>query len=131
MEIILDQFHLLGHMFCPHIFVVTNSYCCLFKKRLKKNENIYIFFYTKEVEIGYVLIFSSVKISTYKYCKTNKTLSFVYNRLYAHCVLFFRNVFDRHKKSFLITVIELKPCHCITLKKTLEKNNIMLYNYYC
>ena len=33
--------------------------------------------------------------------------------------------FHRHKKSFLI--IEMKLHHCITLKKTLEKNNITLY----
>ena len=37
-----------------------------------------------------------------------------------HIVLLFRNVFHRHKKSFL--VIEMKLRHCTTLKKTLEKN---------
>ena len=42
------------------------------------------FFYTKEFEIGHVLIFSSVKISTYRYYKTNKTLSFIYHCLRAH-----------------------------------------------
>ena len=42
------------------------------------------FFYIKEFEIGYVLMFSSVKISTYKYYKTNKTVSFIYYRLHAH-----------------------------------------------
>ena len=35
-------------------------------------------------------------------------------------------LFHRHKKSFLI--FEMKLRHCITLKKTLEKNNITLYN---
>ena len=43
-----------------------------------------------------------------------------------HIVLFFRNVFHRHKKSFLITGIELKLCHCISLKKHLRKT-ILLY----
>ena len=42
------------------------------------------FFYEKEFEIGYGLIFSSVKISTYKYYKTNKTLFFIYHCLHAH-----------------------------------------------
>ena len=36
MKIILDQFQLLAHMFCPHVFVVTNSYCCFFKKKRTK-----------------------------------------------------------------------------------------------
>ena len=73
-----------------------------------------IFFYIKEFEIGYVLIFSSVKISTYTYYKTNKTLSFtVYITVYMHIL------FHRRKKSFLI--IEMKLGHCITLQKTLRK----------
>ena len=42
------------------------------------------FFYAKEFEIGYVLIFSSVKISTYRYYKTNKISSFIYHCLHAH-----------------------------------------------
>ena len=32
MEFILDQIRLLVNMFCSHVFVVTNSYCCFFKK---------------------------------------------------------------------------------------------------
>ena len=36
---IFYQFHLLAHMFCPHVFVVTNSHCYFFKKRIQKNEN--------------------------------------------------------------------------------------------
>ena len=36
MEIILDQFQLLLHMFCPHVFVVTNSYCCFFYNENEK-----------------------------------------------------------------------------------------------
>ena len=43
-----------------------------------------------------------------------------------HIVLFFRNVFHCHKKSFLITGIELKLCHLIIKKETLEKT-ILLY----
>ena len=43
-----------------------------------------------------------------------------------HIVLFFRNVFQRHKKSFLITGIELKLFQCTTLKKHLRKA-ILLY----
>ena len=42
------------------------------------------FFYVKEFEIGYILIFSSVKISIYRYYKTNKTFSFIYHCLHAH-----------------------------------------------
>ena len=38
-----------------------------------------------------------------------------------HIVLFFHNVFHRHKKSFLITGIELKLCHCTTLKKNTKE----------
>ena len=53
------------------------------KKDKKTKMNI---FYTKEFEIGYVLIFSSVKISTYRYYKTNKTLSFIYHCLHAHLI---------------------------------------------
>ena len=49
----------------------------IFLRKVKKNENE--FFYIIEFEIGYVLMFSSVKISTYKYYKTNKTLSFIYH----------------------------------------------------
>ena len=48
-----------------------------------------------------------------------------------HIVSFFRNLFHRHKKSFLITGMELKLCHCISLKKAFEKNDITLYNCYC
>ena len=52
---------------------------------LKKHKNENKFFLdAKEFEIDYVLIFSSVKISTYKYYKTNKTLSFIYHCLHAH-----------------------------------------------
>ena len=71
-------------MLCPHIFVVTNSYCCFFQKKDKKTK--INFFYAKEFEIGYVLLFSSVKISTYKYHKINKTLSFISHCLHAHCI---------------------------------------------
>ena len=53
-----------------------------FKKRIKKQKEF--FFYAKEFKTGYVLIFSSVKISTYRYYKTNKTLSFIYHCLHAH-----------------------------------------------
>ena len=70
-----------------------------------------VFFPQKEFEIGYVLIFKSVKISTYRYYKTNKTLSFIYHCLYAHRI-------SPRKKSFLI--IEMKLRHCITLQKNNE-----------
>ena len=86
---------------------------CFFKKN-KKTE--IIFFYIKKFEIGYVLVFSSVKISTYRYYKTNKTLSFVYHYLHAHCI-------SPPQKEF--SIIEM-----ILGKKTLEKNNITLYNCY-
>ena len=69
-------------------------------------------FYIKEFEIGYVLIFSSVKISTYKYYKTNKTLSFIIHRLYSHRFVFCY-VFHRHKKKFLVIEMKLRK-HCIT-----------------
>ena len=70
-------------------------------------------------------MFSSVKISTHKYCKIKKTLFFIlYIILYMHIVLFFHNVFQRHKKSFWI--IKMKLHHCITLKKPLRKT-ISLY----
>ena len=36
MEIILDQFLLFVHMFCPHIFVVTIVILAFFKKGIKK-----------------------------------------------------------------------------------------------
>ena len=65
------------------------------------------FFCAKEFEIGYVLMFSSVKISTYRYYKTNKTLFFIYHYLHAHRI-------HRCKKSFLI--IEKKLSHWITLQ---------------
>ena len=29
-EIILEQLQLLVYMFRPHVFVITNSYCCFF-----------------------------------------------------------------------------------------------------
>ena len=77
-------------------------------------------------------MFSSVKLSTYRYHKTNKTLSFIlpiYHRLYANHFALFSNVFHRHKKNFLITEIKLR--HYITLKKIHEGNIIALYNYYC
>ena len=45
------------------------------------------FFYLKKYEIGYVLIFSSVKISTYRYYETNKTVSFLYHRIHVHRIL--------------------------------------------
>ena len=41
-----------------------------------------------------------------------------------HIVLFYRNVFYRYKKSFLI--IDMIQRHCITLKKHLRKT-ILLY----
>ena len=106
-------------MFCPHVFVVINSSCCFFKKDKNTKMN---FFCIKEFEIGYVLMFSSVKISTYRYHNTNKTLSFIYHRLHAHRI-------SPPQNEFLI--IEIKPRHCIALKKALEKNNITLYNCYC
>ena len=82
------------------------------------------FFYIKEFEIGYVLTLSSVKILTYKYCKTNKTLSFIDHQLYAHSFCFLQYIFYSHKKSFLFIEITL-------FKKTLKKNNITLYSCYC
>ena len=82
MKNILDQFHLLAHTFFLHVFVVANSYCCFVSKRIKKKK--IIFFYAKVFQFGYVLIFSSVKISIYRYYKTNKTLSFIYHCLHAH-----------------------------------------------
>ena len=54
---------------------------------LKKDKKKKEFFYAKEFKIGYVLIFSSVKISTYRYYKTNKTLCFIYHCLHAHRIL--------------------------------------------
>ena len=67
-------------MFCPHIFVVTNSYYCFFKKRIKnKNE----FFLHKGFEIGYVLTFSSVKISIRNTVKPIK-LYLLYVIVYMH-----------------------------------------------
>ena len=101
MKNILDQFHLLVHMFC------------LLKKDKKTKIN---FFYAKEFEIGYVLIFSSVKISTYKYYKTNKTLCFIYHCLRAHRI-------SPPQKKFLI--IEMKLRHCITLQKNTEKTILL------
>ena len=70
-----------------------------------------IFFYIKDFEIGYpILIFSSIRISTYQCRKTNKLyLLYNYHRLYA-LVLFFLNVFHRHKKSFLFIKIEVHRC---------------------
>ena len=50
-----------------------------------------------------------------------KKLYLLYIIIYMHIVLFFRNVFHRQKNSFLITGIELKLCHCTTLKKHLRK----------
>ena len=73
------------------------------------------FFYAKELEIGYVLIFSSVKISDI--IKPTK-LYLLYITLYMHIV------FHRQKKSFL--VIEMKLRLCITLQKNTEKT-ILLY----
>ena len=70
------------------------------------------------LEIGHVLIFSSVKISTYRYYKTNKTLSFVYHCLHAHRI-------SPPQKEFLI--IEMKLRYCITLQKNTEKT-ILLYS---
>ena len=58
-------------------------------------------------------------------------LYLLYIIVYMYIVLFFRNVFHPHKKSFLITGIELKLCHYTSLTKTLEKSNITLCNYYC
>ena len=75
------------------------------------------FFYAKELKIGHVLIFSSVKISTYRYYKTNKTLSFIYHCLRAHRI-------SPPQKEFLI--IDMKLRHCITLRKNTEKT-ILLY----
>ena len=74
------------------------------------------FFYIKESEIGYVLIFSSAKISTYRYYKTNKTLSFIYHCLQAHRI-------SPPQKEFLI--IEMQLRHCITLQKNIEKTILL------
>ena len=54
---------------------------------------------------------------TYKYHKTNKTLSFMYHCLHAHHI-------SPPQKEFLI--IEMKLRHCITLQKNTEKT-ILLY----
>ena len=59
------------------------------------------FFYTKEFEIAYVLTSSNVKISTYKYCKTKKTLSFKYNCLYAHRFVFSQCISPPKKEFFI------------------------------
>ena len=69
-------------MFFPQVFWLLIVIAAFFKKD-KKNE-IKFFFYVKEFEIGYVLIFSSVKLSTYRYYTTNKILSFIYHCLHAH-----------------------------------------------
>ena len=61
---------------------------------------MYIFFFKKEFEIGYVLIISSVKILTYKYCKTNKTLSFLSHWLYAHRFVFSQCISPPQKEFF-------------------------------
>ena len=90
-------------MFCPHVFVVTNSYCCFFLKKIKDETE---FFYIKEFEIGCILMFSSVKTSTYRYYKTKK-LCLLYIIVYMHIVFF------RRKKSFVIIEMKLR----ITLKK--------------
>ena len=67
------------------------------------------FFYAKEFEIGYVLIFSSVKISTYKYHKTNKTLTFIYHYLHAHRI-------SPPLKEFFNNWNETTPLHYFTKK---------------
>ena len=69
-------------------------------------------------------MFSSVKISTYKYCKTNKTLSFIYQRLYAHRFGFWVCI-STPQKEFFNYCNETTPLHNLN-KKTLEKNNITL-----
>ena len=70
-------------------------------------------------------MFSSVKISTY--CNTNKTLSFIYQHLYAHRFVVSLCISSPQKEFF-------NYCNETTLlhyfKKTLEKNNITLYNCY-
>ena len=58
LDLINLQFYLLVHMFCPHVFVATNSYCCFFLKRIKKRKCL---FYIKEFEIGYVLILAVLR----------------------------------------------------------------------
>ena len=63
------------------------------------------FFYAKEFEIGYVLIFISVKYRLTDIIKPTK-LYLLYIIVYMHIV------FHRRKKSFLI--IEMKPRHCVT-----------------
>ena len=57
-------------------------------------------------------MFSSIKIPTYKYYKTNQTLSFIYYRLYASRFVFSQCILPP-QKEFLI--IEMKLRHCITL----------------
>ena len=81
------------------------------------------FFYIKEFETGYVLILSRVKVSTYRYYKTNKILSFIYHCLHAHRI-------SPPQKEFLI--IEMKLRRCITLQKTMRKQYYStVYNCYC
>ena len=65
------------------------------------------FFYPKEFEIGYVLIFSSVKVSTYKYYKTNKTLYFIYHCLHPHRI-------SPPQKEFFNYRNETTPLHYFT-----------------
>ena len=67
------------------------------------------FFYAKEFEIGNVLIFSSVKISTYRYYNTNKILSFVY-----HCL--HTNRISPPQKKFFNYFNETTPLHYFTKK---------------
>ena len=88
-------------MFYPHVFWLLIVIAAFFKKGKKSKIN---YFYTKEFEIGDVLIFSSVKISTYRSYITNKI-----------CLLYISVYMHRRKKSFLI--IEMKLRHCITLQK--------------
>ena len=57
-------------------------------------------FHKKVFEIGYSLMFSSVKISTYKYCKTKKILSFRYHRFHAHRFVFLSMYFTVTKRVF-------------------------------
>ena len=41
MKNILDQFYLLSHMFCPHVFVVTNIIAAFLKKDKKTKMNFF------------------------------------------------------------------------------------------
>ena len=71
------------------------------------------------------MIFSSVKISTYTYYNTNKTLSFIYHLLYADRFVFLQSISPPQKELFNYrNGIKTMPLHYI--KKHLRKT-ILFY----